>query len=235
MNYSSSAVAYENCKSFEEKDVLRYAALVKRIAQRMRYQLPQEVQFEDLIQAGMVGLLEARRQYDAAQGASFETYATIRIRGAIFDEVRNHNWAPRSVYKKARTISEAIRSVEEEYKRDAKPAEIAQRLEMSVEEYHQLLFESSAYVLVSYDESQVEEEEHRDEVYKGIESEKIKSFISASVDTLPEREKNVLSMYYNNEMTLKEIGLVLGVSESRVCQLHSQAVLRLRARVREWS
>lgn len=234
MNYSLSAAAYESSNAIDEKDVLRYATLVKRIAMRMRYQLPQDVQFEDLIQAGMVGLIEARRQYDATQGASFETYATIRIRGAIFDEVRSHNWAPRSVYKKARMISEAIKTVEEEQKRDARPVEIAEQLEISLEEYHQLLFEASEYVLVSYDESQSEDDGSRDEVYKNIEGDELKAFISASVETLPEREKNVLSMYYTDEMTLKEIGLVLGVSESRICQLHSQAVLRLRARVKEW-
>ena len=130
---------YTNMNSSNDDLVTQHAPLVKRIAYHLMSRLPPSVQADDLIQAGMIGLLEASRNYDAKQGASFETYAGIRIRGAMLDEIRKNDWAPRSVHRKARKVAEAVRKIENEKGRDARDNEVAEALEMSLEEYHQVL------------------------------------------------------------------------------------------------
>ena len=225
----------------QEQLINRYAPLVKRIAYHLLARLPASVQVEDLMQAGMIGLLEASRKYDAGKGASFETYAGIRIRGAMLDEVRKGDWAPRSVHRNTRMVTDAIRAVEARTGRDAKDSEVAAELKLSLDEYYGILGDTMGSRLFSFDdlmeggEHGLEESgSHELEPGRGLEDERFRKALVDAIANLPERERLVLSLYYDEELNLKEIGEVLGVSESRVCQLHSQCAARLRARLAEW-
>ena len=222
--------------------VEKYALMVKRIAHHLLARLPANVQVNDLIQSGMVGLLEAARKYDASKGASFETYAGIRVRGAMLDDIRKEDWAPRSVHRNARRIAEAIKVVEARTGRDAQDADVAREMGISLDEYYGFLQDSAGTRLFSFDEVQ-EHDESIVEVdaaraskgpFEGVQSESFNTALADSIAKLPERERLVLSLYYTEELNLKEIGAILGVSESRVSQIHSQAALRLRARLGEW-
>lgn len=225
-------------------DVAQYASLVKRIAHHMMARMPASVQVEDLIQAGMVGLLEAAQKYDASKGASFETYAGIRIRGAIVDEMRRGDWVPRSVHRNARRIAEAINAVEARIGRDPADQEIASELQVDLEEYHGMLQDSVSSRLFSFEEA-LDESEYKVEStacsmefvspMEGLQRESLKQALSRAISRLPEREQLVLSLYYDEELNLKEIGQIIGVSESRVSQIHSQAALRLRAALSGWA
>ncbi len=222
--------------------VRQHASLVKRIAFHLMARLPSSVQVDDLIQAGMIGLLEASRKYEPSKGASFETYAGIRIRGSMMDEIRKGDWVPRSVHRNARKISEAIKVVEGRESRDAKDHEVAKELEMSLDDYHVCLKDSASGKLFSYDEvleggdgSVDQLESHSENPYLEIQGDAFKEGLAKAILTLPERERIVLSLYYDEELNLKEIGAVLSVSESRVSQIHSQAALRLRSRLTEWT
>jgi len=195
--------------------VEQHAILVKRIAYHLIARLPHTVDIDDLIQTGMIGLMDAAQNYDANQGASFETYAGIRIRGSMLDEIRRNDWAPRSVHRKAREISAAIQSIEQQKGRNANDKEIAAALGLSIEQYHQQLHESTGHHVFSLDEFN-----------NGDEANAIKM--------LPDRERLLMGLYYNEELNLKEIGEVLDVSESRVSQIHSQTVIRLRAKLGDW-
>ncbi|MFF7708282.1 RNA polymerase sigma factor FliA [Pseudomonas sp. NPDC007930] len=220
----------------------RYAPLVKRIAYHLLARLPSSVQVEDLIQAGMIGLLEVSTKYDSSKGASFETYAGIRIRGAMLDEVRKGDWAPRSVHRNTRMVSDAIRAIEARTGRDAKDHEVAAELKMSLDEYYGILNDTLGSRLFSFDDL-LQEGEHEGtheegassgEPSRGLEDERFQKALAEAIANLPERERLVLSLYYDEELNLKEIGEVLGVSESRVSQLHSQCAARLRSRLGEW-
>lgn len=220
-----------------------YADLVKRIAHHMMARMPASVQVDDLIQAGMIGLLEAAQKYDASRGASFETYAGIRIRGAIVDEMRRGDWAPRSIHRNGRRIAEAIGAVEARTGRDAQDSEIAEELGVSLDEYFAMAHDASACRLFSYEETFGEdnraERAHEDNSFltgplDSMQRESLKQSLAEAITRLPERERMVLALYYEQELNLKEIGLVLGVSESRVSQIHSQAALRLRTRLADW-
>lgn len=228
---------------YKGKDELvnKYAPLVKRIAYHLMNRLPPNVQADDLIQAGMIGLLEASRNYDATQGASFETYAGIRIRGAMLDEIRKSDWAPRSVHRKARQVAEAVRSIENVKGRDARDHEVAQQLGISLDDYHQILQDASGYKVFSFEDMGVDGEGITDNLadkspgpLDGLQKDDFKSTLGEAISGLPERERLVMALYYDEELNLREIGSVLGVSESRVSQIHSQAVLRLQARMHEW-
>jgi RNA polymerase sigma factor for flagellar operon FliA len=219
----------------------RYAPLVKRIAYHMKGRLPSNVQLDDMVQAGMIGLFEALKGYDMSRGASFETYARIRIRGAMIDEVRKNDWTPRSVYRKSRQLSEAIREVEEREGRDAKDGEIAELLKMNLQEYSGLVKEAAGCQLLSYDDiastGGVKEEATAAQVqgpYQQLQEEDFKKGLVDKITSLPERERLVMALYYDEEFNLREIGEILGVSEGRVCQIHGQALVRLRARMTDW-
>ncbi|HFE49048.1 MAG TPA: RNA polymerase sigma factor FliA [Chromatiaceae bacterium] len=229
-------------QSYDEL-VNQHAALVKRIAYHLMSRLPPNVQVEDLVQAGMIGLLEASRNYDPSQGASFETYAGIRIRGSMLDEIRRSDWTPRSVHRKARMVAEAIRQIENAEGRDARDSEVAEALEMTVEEYHAVLKDSNSARIFSFDELSalgevVPEGGNRQSLsenpMEGLYRSDFRKALTNAIAGLPDRERMVIGMYYQDELNLREIGQVLGVSESRVCQIHSQAALRLRARLKEW-
>lgn len=221
--------------------VMQHAPLVKRIAYHLGSRLPDSVQTDDLVQAGMLGLLEAVQHYDSSQGASFETYAGIRIRGSMLDEVRRSDWTPRSVHKKARMVAETIRDIENQTGRDARASEVADRLGLAVHEYHQILQDTLSCRVFSIEEMSqtgdpLLEECGAKEVAPivGLTQVRFKSALVDAISGLPERERLVISLYYDDELNLREIGEVLGVSESRVCQINSQAMLRLRARMTDW-
>lgn len=218
-----------------------YAPFVKRIAYHMISRLPSNVQLEDMVQAGMIGLFDSLKGYDMSKGASFETYARIRIQGAMIDEVRRCDWTPRSVYKKSRELSEAIRSVEKEQGRDAKDSEVAEILELSMEEYYSLVQDAAGCQLLSYEDIALaggSQDEYQsgdfNGPYKHIQEDSFKCGLADKISNLPEREKLVVSLYYNEEFNLREIGEILGITEGRVCQIHGQALLRLKARMSEW-
>jgi len=222
--------------------VQRHVPLVKRIAYHLLGRLPADVQVDDLIQAGVVGLLEAARHYDSGQGASFETYAGIRIRGAMLDEVRRSDWTPRSVHRNARRVSEAMRAVEHREGREARPQEVAEELDVRLEEYQRMVADAVSCRVLSF-EDMFEPESEGENRLPGSEPDPLQRLqegdfreaLAKEVDGLPEREKLVMSLYYDDELNLREIGEVLGVSESRVCQLHGQALVRLRARMGDWT
>jgi len=216
--------------------VARHAELVKRIAYHLAGRLPASVEVEDLIQAGMVGLIEAASGFSNDRGASFETYAGIRIRGAMIDALRKLDWAPRSVHRKARAVAAAIREVEAISGREARDTEIAGQMDLSLEDYHRIVQDAAGCRLASMEEvSEVVEVADRDaDLLAEAETGQMRKALAEAITGLPERERLIMSMYYDDELNLKEIGAVLDISESRVCQLHGQAVARLRARLRDW-
>jgi len=235
--YSQSA---ETSKALKEL-VEQHATLVKRIAYHLITRLPHTVDVDDLIQAGMMGLLDAANHYKANQGASFETYAGIRIRGSMLDEIRRNDWAPRSVHKKAREIADVIKVIEQQQGRHAYDYEIAKALNISLEEYHQQLHNCSGHQVFSLDEFNSSDETHAQPITSELsgpvdtlQANDFESALAQAIKTLPERERILMGLYYNEELNLKEIGEVLGVSESRVSQLHSQTVIRLRSILNDW-
>ena len=224
-------------------NVEEYIYLVKRIAQHIMVRMPASVQIDDLTQAGMIGLLEASKKYDASQGASFETYAGIRIRGAMIDEMRKGDWVPRSVHRNARRISDVMTDLEGRLGRDVTSAEVAEAMDISLDEYHAMSQDVMCGRLFSVDEPLDDEQapvnlpdasaafiNPDDSTHKIA----LKKALVEAIKQLPEREGLVLSLYYDEELNLKEIGQVMGVSESRVSQIHSQAALRLRSKLRGW-
>ena len=218
-----------------------YAPFVKRIAYHMITRLPSNIQLEDIVQTGMIGLFEALKGYDVTKGASFETYARIRIQGSMIDEVRRCDWTPRSVYKKSRQISEAIRSIESDYGREAKDSEVAEKLEISLEDYYLMVKDAAGCQLLSYED--IAAVDGSQDEYKSCEQhnpcdqlqeEDFKQVLADKIGSLPEREKMVMALYYDEEFNLREIGEILGITEGRVCQIHGQALLRLRSRMTSW-
>lgn len=218
--------------------VLEHSELVRRIAHHLAARLPASVEVDDLIQAGMIGLIEASRSYDADQGASFETYASIRIRGSMIDEIRRGDWVPRSVHRRAREAAAAIRGIEQSTGRTATAQEVAERLDMPLPDYLRLLEDAARGHVLSLDSHVEDHGESAPAVDSGIpipDEVAVRSEfgreLAAAIGHLPERERLILSLYYEQDLNLKEIGAVIGVSESRVCQLHGQAVVRLRGRL----
>ncbi len=221
--------------------VLKHGELVKRIAYHVVSRLPSHIEVDDLIQAGMIGLLNAAQNFKTTKGANFETYAGIRIRGAMLDEARKSNWTPRSTFRNAKQVSQAIRDIENRTGRDARPQEIAESLGVSLEEYHRMVESAASSRLLSYEQLADDPERAsmlpdtpEDGPETMLEGDQFREALAHAVASLPERERLVLSLYYDEELNLREIGAVLEVSESRVCQIHGQAVLRIRARLDDW-
>lgn len=230
-------------KSDKNHLLQEHVPLVKRLAHQMKAKLPPSVEVDDLIQAGMIGLLDAVNRYEETHGAQFETYAVQRIRGAMLDELRSSDWLPRSIRQNMRKIEEAINSMQQKLGRPPKETEIAKQLKLSLEEYQDMLNEGSGHQLLYFEDFHDKDDNDHflDRYYADESSDPLKSLLAGgfreaviqAIDSLPEREKILMGLYYEQEMNLKEIGAVMGVSESRVCQLHSQAIARLRARLRE--
>jgi RNA polymerase sigma factor FliA len=221
--------------------ISQHTVLVKRIAYHLLARLPASVQVDDLIQSGMIGLLEASNNFDHTKGASFETFAGIRIRGAMLDEIRRGDWTPRSVHKNSRMVSEAIKMLEADLGRDVTDIEVAEKLDISLNDYHHILSEVSTGKIIGIEDLSVGEDSfskledvNNNDPYDNIEKIVFKKSLSECISTLPEREALVLSLYYDEELNLREIGQVLDVSESRVSQIHSQAMHRLKGRMQSW-
>ena len=239
--YKSTARINSSVAIDDAQLIQQHAPLVKRIAYHLMTRLPPSVQAEDLIQAGMIGLLEASKNYDPSLGASFETYAGIRIRGAMLDEIRKGDWAPRSLHRKVREMAKAVAEVEREKGRDARDAEVAEKLGVGIDEYYEIVADATSHRLFSLEELPAGEDGLADGLIAciqgpdaDVESEHFRVALAKAVAGLPERERLVLSLYYNEDLNLREAGEVLGVSESRVCQIHGQALIRLRARMSDW-
>ena len=221
--------------------VVEHEQLVKRIAFHLMSRLPASVQVDDLIQAGMIGLIEASRKFDPEQGASFETYAGIRIRGAMLDEIRRTDWTPRSVHRKARDVAEAVRKIENEKGRDARDVEVAKVMGLELNEYHKILQDATGCRIFSFEDpgtigedGYAQKTEQTNQPLENLQKSDFKAGLATEIKGLPERERLVMALYYDEELNLREIGDILGVSESRVCQIHGQALIRLRARMGEW-
>ncbi len=226
---------------YEQQDTVeKHAPLVKKIAYHLKSRLPSNVQLDDLIQSGMIGLLEAANNFDATQGASFETYASIRIRGAMLDDIRKNDWTPRSVHRNSRRVAAVVRKIENEKGRDARDSEIAEALNMGMSEYNHILQDTSGHKILSFEEVGASDESLVDHLpnpqralLDELQHNDLKMQVANAIAGLPERERLVMALYYDEELNLREIGAIIGVSESRVSQIHSQAVIRLQARLSE--
>ncbi|MEK6735374.1 MAG: RNA polymerase sigma factor FliA [Pseudomonadota bacterium] len=225
----------------KEQFITEFTPLVKRIAYHMMTRLPASVQVDDLIQAGMIGLLDAINRYEGTYGRQFESYAAQRIRGSILDELREADWLPRSIRKKMRRIESAVNTLEQRNGCAPSEQELAIELNMSLDEYHETLQSARGAQLIYYEDFQQEDEEpfldrllvdSGSDPLNALLDDNLRSTLISAIDNLPPREKMVMGMHYEQEMNLREIGEVLGVSESRVCQLHTQAIVRLRSRLR---
>lgn len=238
---SSPALNARTQPPTQEDTVTRYAPLVKKIAYYMMSRLPPSVQADDLIQAGMIGLLEALRNYDADQGASFRTYAGIRIRGAMLDEIRKSDWAPRSLHRKVRQAADAICEIERTENRYPKDAEVADRLGVPLDAYHRTVRDAAGHKLLSLDELVNASDAIPDELgecagdpLESLVFGEFREALTKVIASLPDREQMVMSLYYDKELNLREIGAVLNLTESRICQIHGQALLRVQACMKDW-
>jgi len=220
--------------------VQRFAPLVKRIAYHLMARLPSSVQVDDLVQNGMLGLLDAITRFEAGMGAQFETYAAQRVRGAMLDGLRENDWLPRSLRRDFRRIEVAISQLEQQFGRAPSEQELADALSMALPEYQKMLQDARGHQLISFEDLV----ENGDEDYlerhlsdpsaepsKILEDESLRRLLVEGIEALPEREKLMMALYYEQDLNLREIGDVMGVTESRVCQLHTQVVARLRARI----
>jgi len=219
----------------------QYAPLVKRIAHHMMAKLPASVEIDDVIQTGMLGLLDAVNRYEESHGAQFETYAAQRIRGAILDGLRQADWLPRSFRRDLRRIENAITKLEQRLGRAPIENEVAAELEMPLAQYQTMLQEARGYQLISFEDFNHADgsdylerhcESRQANPLDALLDRKLREHLVKGIDGLPEREKTVMGLYYEEELNFREIGETLGVSESRVCQLHSQAIARLRSQIR---
>lgn len=215
--------------------VREYLPLVKKIGLRLAAKLPAEIELDDLMQVGLIGLLRARESYDASQGASFATYAGIRIKGAMLDEIRTHDWLPRSVQSQLRRVSEAIDRADARLGRPAQDADIAAELDMPLNDYQQLSGQLACARMTHIEDSvEAETAANTASPFEAVGAEGFREALAESVSQLPEKERLMMSLYYAESLNLKEIGAVLGVSESRVSQLHGQALARLRVTLAHW-
>ena len=239
------AFVYTDKGTLPKADYAReYAPLVRKLAHQMIARLPANVELDDMIQAGMMGLMDAVAKFEQSQGVAFEVYASNRIRGAMLDELRANDWLPRSARKSQREIENAVHRIQGRIRRAPNETEIARELGVSLAEYQQMLSEARGAQLLYFDdlggggddddylERHIADEGADPSAVLG--DKRFRTALVAAIGELPEREKLLMGLYYEQDMNLKEIGAVLGVTESRVCQLHSQAVARLRAKLKTW-
>jgi RNA polymerase sigma factor FliA len=238
---------YDGATEARERLILHYAPLVKYVAGRVSVGLPPNIEQADLVSYGIFGLIDAVEKYDLERGIKFETYAISRIKGAIIDELRAIDWIPRSVRFKAREVEKAYATLENRLRRTPTDIEVAQELGITINELHSIFNEISFVSVVALDElltvgsergdrlSLVEtlEDKGAEDPQAAFEAEELKVILAGAINRLPEREKIVITLYYYEGLTLAEIGQVLGVTESRVCQMHTKAVLQLRSKMQD--
>lgn len=230
--------------TYDKNDLLkRFAPLVRHVVERVAATLPRNVDHEDLYSAGVLGLLDAHAKFDTGKGVKFETYAVWRIKGAVLDQLRALDWASRSMRRKARNLDGVTRKLDQKLGRAASEEEVARELKMSREDFYRLLDHVRGAVLVSLDETRTQDGEDQGtladhladpsapDLEEHLESEQERHLMMGVIDQLPEQERLVVALYYYEHMTLKEIGRTLGISESRVSQVHTRAMSRLRMRM----
>lgn len=227
------ATEYDQSWDGNQDDLVReYLPLVKKIGLHLAARLPASIELDDLMQVGLIGLIQAGATYDAARGASFATYAGIRIKGAMLDEVRRHDWVPRSVQQNMKRVTETIAELERTLGRVATDAEISGAMGLPLEEYHELSRELAYSRLAPMEDAEASMESSEPDPFANLQDSRLRQDIVAAIGALPEKEKLMMSLYYGEELNLKEIGAVMGVSESRVSQIHGQALARLRAKLK---
>jgi RNA polymerase sigma factor for flagellar operon FliA len=236
---------------WQEQMVLQYAPLIKYIASRLALRLPSHISMEDLISSGIIGLIDAVQKFDPSKNINFKTYAEFRIKGAMLDELRSLDWIPRSVRKKTHLIEDAYAQLQKSLGRPAEAEEVAAFLGLELEEFYQLLDETKVVSVVALEEGRrgaakqggylepgvletIQDETARDALlavhYSGIQE-----IMVQAIEALPDKEKLLISLYYYEELTMKEIGQIMGYTESRISQLHTQAMYRLKHKLREYS
>lgn len=238
--------AYSNHKpgnelSGEEKEqlILQYCDLVKYAALRLRSRLPSSVQFDDLFNAGVIGLMDALDKFDVSLGIQFQTYAKIRIKGAMLDEIRAMDWIPRSLRQKSNELQKTYAVLEQKLGRDPTDEEVAAELNLSLDDYYKLLEESRVVSLLPEDIGNLVQDDHVDhalatesaELFQKAYHQELKTHLTEAIASLPKKEQLVLALYYYEELTMKEIGQILDYTESRICQIHTKAVLKLRTKL----
>ncbi len=225
--------------------VLEYLPLIQRIAQRISSRLPDNVDLNDLINSGVIGLIDAISKFDASRKIKFKTYAEIRVRGAILDELRAQDWASRSLRSDSNLLENTYNYLEQKLGRPAEDEEMAEALNLSLEEFYKLLGKAKGISLVNFEDMHFENGEELRDPYEFVrlldgddpfdlfKDKEMHNFLVEAIDLLPERERLVLSLYYFEDLNLKEIGLILGVSESRVCQMRTKAIIHLKNKTRQ--
>jgi RNA polymerase sigma factor FliA len=229
----------------KDEIIREYAPLIKFIAQKIAVRLPSNIELDDLISAGVIGLMDAIDKYDSTRDNKFKTYAEFRVRGAILDELRSQDWVPRSIRDKAKLLDRTMASLENDLGRAATDEEVAKALNITMEEFYDLVNQVRPVSLLSIDEEQTFSNVDKKSILNILEGSKlnnpynqlnlksVKEVIAQAIEELPERQRLVLSLYYYEDLNLKEIGQVLRVTESRVSQLHAQAVQRLRVKLQQ--
>ena len=225
--------------------IMDYAPLIRFVAQRIAARLPSNIDIDDLISAGVIGLMDAIEKYDPSRDNKFKTYAEFRIRGAILDELRSQDWVPRSVRDKAKKIERAYAELEQKFGRAVSDQEVSKALGIGIDEYYEMSSKVKSVTLLSIDELSGPNQQERKSLldclenvnsknpFAQLKSKGLKNVLVKSIEELPEKQKLVLSLYYYEDLNLKEIGRILEVTESRVSQLHTQAVEKLRARLKD--
>ncbi|MCB1679675.1 MAG: RNA polymerase sigma factor FliA [Halioglobus sp.] len=236
----NDASAYDREQRRSMDDLVRdYLPLVKKIALHWSARLPPVIELDDLMQVGLMGLIQASENYDSSQGASFATYASIRVKGAILDEVRRNDWVPRSVQQKMAQVSAAIQRVEARLGAAANAADIAGELGVSLQAYQTVAAELTCARMTSLEDAVLDTADTGADTgadpAASLEDAGFRRALAEAIQFLPDKEQLMMSLYYTDELNLKEIGAVLGVSESRVSQIHGQALARLRARLAHWT
>jgi RNA polymerase sigma factor for flagellar operon FliA len=228
-----------------EEVIKRYSPMIKYVANRIAMRLPPHIEVDDLISVGVLGLMDAITKYDSSRGAKFKTYAEFRVRGAILDELRALDWVPRSIRQKASAVEKVVRSLESKLRRLPEDDEVAKEMDMSLDQFYRTIDETKSVPVFSLEDLGIAKESGEQQSLLDCLAGKadadpqtqirlieLKEIIAKAIDTLPEKERLMVSLYYYEELTMKEIGAVLDITESRVSQIHSKAVLHLRTKLK---
>jgi RNA polymerase sigma factor for flagellar operon FliA len=228
-----------------EEVIKRYSPMIKYVANRIAMRLPPHIEVDDLISVGVLGLMDAISKYDSSRGAKFKTYAEFRVRGAILDELRALDWVPRSIRQKASAVEKVVRSLEAKLRRLPEDDEVAKEMDMSLDQFYRTIDETKSVPVFSLEDLGIAKESGEQQSLLDCLAGKadadpqtqirlieLKEIIAKAIDTLPEKERLMVSLYYYEELTMKEIGAVLDITESRVSQIHSKAVLHLRTKLK---